>query len=543
MANLHIKVKFARTIACVALATGVGAGFPAAFAYAQESDGADAVLALDESGLPVVQAGSVIEEGGTYQLEPYTSNGTLTIATTDPVTIVGSGITSGKSDYFTIDCAVAGVNLTLRDVRIDNATECNCSALRFTGTGNVLTIEGENSLQQCYNNSGDLAIVYVPSGGNLTIQGDGTLYMYKHSYGCSAIGADGVGASGDIKISGGTLRILAMNGGAAIGGEQGGSVTIDGGDVAMYVRTRTTGLLGSSVSVTGGTVSIGAASDAGCVYCDSLLVTGGNLNADPSTVVAASTGGLTRYDLDLSAFDWFDGTCEVLVDGVPYYSGALSECTFSQAAINQGDWSSIPSNWIAGDGSTLTLYLSGRNHEITVNGETLYLTFDGEGFELGEAPDEGDEGSDEGDSGEQPGGEEADNPDGSDSPDNPGDEGEDSDNPDNPGDEGENPSGSDDPGDSDDEGDENVASGEGDEGPNDLDDSVEPGDANDEGIVAEDDSDDQAGADASEVGDELAETLPATADASTQTAALATVAAGAAASVALGAFAARRRDS
>ncbi len=465
----NIKAKLLVGATCVLLATSAGLYAPAAFASEQvdqidlgtaiqeklQAVAAKALLnsasTLDDTGesLPVVGVGSVITEGGTYQLEPYSSNGIITVSTTEAVTIVGSGVSTGKSSYVTIDCAVAGVDLTLQDVRIDNADDKNYSAVRFTGKGNVLTIEGVNSLQQCYNNAGDLAIIYVPQGGSLTIQGTGTLYMYKHSYGCSAIGADSDGTCGNITIAGGSIRILAMNGGAAIGGETSGLISITGGDLAIYTRTRSDGILGSAVSITGGTVSLdaNAASDSGCIYCDTLKVAGGNLRVDSSLVYVSSGMEQIRYDLDLSEIEDFDGSCEVLVDGVTYYSGALTQCDFSASAISQGDWSSVASNWIVSSVDSLALYLTPQNHEITVNGTTFYLVYGESGFTLLDEADEGDN-PDEGDNEE-----ENPDPDGEDS----GDEGSGSSD---PSDEGSNP----DEGENTDESDDNTSDEEGNEG-------------------------------------------------------------------------------
>ena len=464
----NIKAKLLAGATCVLLATSAGLYAPVAFASEQvdqidlettiqeklQAVAAKALLnnvsTLDDTGesLPVVGVGSVITEGGTYQLEPYSNNGIITVATTEAVTIVGSGVSSGKSSYVTIDCTVAGVDLTLQDVRIDNADDKNYSAVRFTGKGNVLTIEGVNSLQQCYNNAGDLAIIYVPQDGSLTIQGTGTLYMYKHSYGCSAIGADSDGACGNITIAGGSIRILAMNGGAAIGGETSGLISITGGDLAIYTRTRSDGILGSAVSITGGTVSLdaNASSNSGCIYCDTLKVAGGNLRVDSSLVYVSSGMEQIRYDLDLSEIEDFDGSCEVLVDGVTYYSGALTQCDFSASAISQGDWSSVASNWIVSSVDSLALYLTPQNHEITVNETTFYLVYGESGFTL--LDDVGEEQNpDEGDNEE-----ESPDPDGEDS----GDEGSGSD----PSDEGSNP----DEGENTDENDGNASDEEGNEG-------------------------------------------------------------------------------
>lgn len=99
----------------------------------------------------------------------------------NPVTIVGSGIKYGGNDYLTISCEKENADLTIRELRIDNATEMPANALVFTGKGNRLTLEGQNSLQQCYNDNLGKSIINVDGDTELTIGGSGELYMYKHS--------------------------------------------------------------------------------------------------------------------------------------------------------------------------------------------------------------------------------------------------------------------------------------------------------------------------------------------------------------------------
>ena len=80
-----------------------------------------------------VTAGSVITESGEYYLDSRASEGTVFIRTSEPVTIVGSGIKYGGNDYLTISCEKENADLTIRELRIDNATEMPANALVFTG--------------------------------------------------------------------------------------------------------------------------------------------------------------------------------------------------------------------------------------------------------------------------------------------------------------------------------------------------------------------------------------------------------------------------
>ena len=116
-------------------------------------DSGESGTALDGEFLPDIEtedqkrvtAGSVITESGEYYLDSRASEGTVFIRTSEPVTIVGSGIKYGGNDYLTISCEKENADLTIRELRIDNATEMPANALVFTGKGNRLTLEGHGT--------------------------------------------------------------------------------------------------------------------------------------------------------------------------------------------------------------------------------------------------------------------------------------------------------------------------------------------------------------------------------------------------------------
>ena len=70
-----------------------------------------------------VTVGDTIREGGTYTLDAKASDGFVKIDTTDPVTIVGHGIKDTKNDYLTIEGVCDGIDLTIKDLRLDSPTE------------------------------------------------------------------------------------------------------------------------------------------------------------------------------------------------------------------------------------------------------------------------------------------------------------------------------------------------------------------------------------------------------------------------------------
>ncbi len=78
--------------------------------------------------------------------------------TKESVTLVGSGISSPDSKFsdLTFDCSVAGANLTLKDIWINNNVgrgtasgdvNFGLNIINFTGKGNQLNVEGESLLE------------------------------------------------------------------------------------------------------------------------------------------------------------------------------------------------------------------------------------------------------------------------------------------------------------------------------------------------------------------------------------------------------------
>ena len=167
-----------------------------------------------------------ITSGGEYQLAADAA-GKIQISTIEPVTISGNGISGAANNGLTIDCTLAGADLTIGDVYI-SAPVADKNVIDFSGDGNSLTIEGESLLENCNSAATYYAAIHVPADGSLTIDGGGTLYLYKDSLG-ACIGGDcdtstNVGeTNGDITIAGGTIFAKGSMTGATIGaGQKGG---------------------------------------------------------------------------------------------------------------------------------------------------------------------------------------------------------------------------------------------------------------------------------------------------------------------------------
>ncbi|MEA4992834.1 MAG: S-layer homology domain-containing protein [Oscillibacter sp.] len=194
----------------------------------------------------VISGGSTITSGGTYTIQSG-ATGTIVVMTKEPVTLAGSGISSPESKFsdLTVDCSVAGANLILRDLWINNNVgrgtasgdvNFGLNILNFTGKGNQLSVEGESLLETQEYVQG--AGIHVPKGADLFIGGSGTLYLYKYSQG-AGIGGNSYEACGTITFGGADIFIKGSKTGPLVGGDSllGGvkndPVYITGGTVVL----------------------------------------------------------------------------------------------------------------------------------------------------------------------------------------------------------------------------------------------------------------------------------------------------------------------
>jgi hypothetical protein len=150
------------------------------------------------------------------------------------------------------------VNLTLNGARITKDEGC---ALTFTGAGNLLILEGKNSVKS----DGGCPGIRVEEGTELTIKGGGSLKTRGGSNG-AGIGGGDCAKSGTIIIESGDITAIGSGNGAGIGGgscRDSGTIIITGGTI-----TATGGADGGA--------GIGGSSDNGF---DKILITGGTVNA------------------------------------------------------------------------------------------------------------------------------------------------------------------------------------------------------------------------------------------------------------------------
>lgn len=193
-----------------------------------------------------ISGGTTITSGGTYTIQSG-ATGTIVVMTKESVTLVGSGISSPDSTFsdLTFDCSVAGANLTLKDIWINNNVgrgtasgdvNFGLNIINFTGKGNQLNVEGESLLETQEYVQG--AGIHVPKGADLFIGGSGTLYLYKYSQG-AGIGGNSYEACGTITFGGADVFIKGSKTGPLVGGDSllGGvkndPVYITGGTVVL----------------------------------------------------------------------------------------------------------------------------------------------------------------------------------------------------------------------------------------------------------------------------------------------------------------------
>jgi hypothetical protein len=198
-----------------------------------------------------------IDHGGTYVIDRGVSDATITVSTTDEVTVAGSGI--GPADVheeLEITYSVEGGTLNISDLYVHNgvgATSSNQTGkgrhiVDFKGGENSLTITGKS----LFDHDGyiEAAGIHVPSLSTLVMSAPGTLYMYKRSQG-SGIGGDSYEASGNITFTGGHLFLKGSKTGALIGGDAGaagitkpgstgtnGDITFSGGEVVLVAKAQ-----------------------------------------------------------------------------------------------------------------------------------------------------------------------------------------------------------------------------------------------------------------------------------------------------------------
>ncbi|MBQ6297332.1 MAG: hypothetical protein IJK81_06530 [Selenomonadaceae bacterium] len=205
-----------------------------------------------------------ITAGGTYTIAKDFS-GTITINTTDAVTIDGTDTGDLKNVRIVTSSAIA--DLTIKNLNITNDTG---GAITFSSsTDNKLTLAGKNVLK-----TSDTWAAVVNIGGGLTIDGTGSLDVTSGSQG-SGIGYNSYGNStANLTINGGTITATADTGAGIGSGFYGvvGNITINSGNVTA-------------------TSEDGAGIGAGCNgSVENIIISGGDVTAQSKWGAGLGTG-------------------------------------------------------------------------------------------------------------------------------------------------------------------------------------------------------------------------------------------------------------
>ncbi|MCD7948338.1 MAG: C39 family peptidase [Oscillospiraceae bacterium] len=325
-----------------------------------------------------------------------------------------------------IDCTRApGITLSLEDVTLYNYSEY--SIIDFSGQGNILKITGDCILDYNGMETSTQAAIHVDESTSLSIEGDGTLYLYKCSGGAGIGGAsgeangditfamtgsafmkgDGLGAlvgsgyggnaSGHISFDQGTYNLIANSRGAAIGGY--GDEEIGGAGTTAYFNGACVNI---NVNDSGAAVGGGGQLLCNDAFGGDAVISGGSLrvyidkgaadhgdfdmvnegvNDLPVTATKTNQNGEPVYTcvFDTSVLaDTSDGYYSVYADGIPYYEGGLHQYAYVNEGLhkwNQSFVSEIPDNWTFEEDTCLYLYLTGEDHILTVNGEEFFAEF------------------------------------------------------------------------------------------------------------------------------------------------------------------------
>lgn len=243
----------------------------------------------------------IIREDGYYTI-PANLNKTVKITeNARNVTIAGAAENTAEKPYsglaFVSEIA-EGLNLTIADL---NVTASSASVITFAGENDTLTLVGENNIKGIDGRYLSKALINVPQGAGLTINGSGTLNLYVPGNGYGAgIGGDAGKNAGSITVDGGVLNITNYSGGAGIGGGSNGSaekITINGGVINVDCLLYNSGWT-SNLTANGAGIGTGDSVAKPTYPAAVIEINGGEINGSTSTdatVIGVSYGGGSGY--------------------------------------------------------------------------------------------------------------------------------------------------------------------------------------------------------------------------------------------------------
>ena len=327
-----------------------------------------------------------INEGGEYNLSHMKSP--VNINTVEPVTLTGK--LSGE-----IACTVEGATLTLSGFKGTSREGC---ALAFTGAGNILILEGKNTIKS----GGGVPGIRVEKGAELTIRGDGSLKVTGGGNG-AGIGGGDCEESGTVTIESGEIIATGVGNGAGIGGgscRDAGTIIITGGTItATGGEDGGAGIGGSSdngykkILITGGTIIAscgeGGGTGIGQGWNSGKIIPGGEITITGGTITAnggiggggANNGGfITIEGGDISSSGAIGGGSISFQENIGDGSITISGGTIfagggigpaSDIVISGGDITAIGNECCAGIDSSVSGKSDADAKTITITGGTI----------------------------------------------------------------------------------------------------------------------------------------------------------------------------
>lgn len=400
------------------------------------SEGPDSLGSPDDSSSPLLitadMASTGITEGGTYLLDSSISDDTsISIKTSDQVVITTNGAMANSGVSFVYPDGKANLILSNVSMHRDVPAGDTAPIISFQGTGNLLTLEGNSSLIYLGNKKGRVktasALIEVPNESDLTIDGTGKLSLKSEgdfytgaiigakttelngtinfgragasrgpeisieaNYSATAIGSlttsnagllDGVPGSinfncGRFDVQGQSWVIASPcknSDGFQVNVASNATVNLVSGDryslVTSPLQPSVGGGFHSGGRVLNGSFTVGEGSIVRCYSASADLGLGYNHSLIFMNTLNAVGEAVVGYTLDISeAVSDFSVPVSYAVDGAEYfyYPGM------------QGGSSEMPSDSV----SRLPLFLTPKDHVVTVNGKEYDLKWNGTSFSI-----------------------------------------------------------------------------------------------------------------------------------------------------------------
>lgn len=349
-------------------------------------------------------------------------------------------VTSTANSDVLIDCSAAsGITLTLKDVYIHNESVYH-NLIDFSGSGNTLIFDGTVILDHDNNaqgyasihvpvgsslsirgTTGSRAYLYKreqaagiggnsgEAGGEITFgiqDGANDFYFFMKGSKQGAVIGNGANCSavpGNITFYSGIYNLLGVARGAIISGSAGAS-SQDAGNVYVYGGLINLNVDYSGAAIGGGGYSAGNDKGGGALYVSggsirtyidsnavaewgSYGVTTNGVNDAAITAARLNAEGEDVFLLTVDTAGMTGSSYTIKVDGTTYYTGErYSYCYYKEDENRDTDGDGYadistqpegtPGNWSSLDETCFYLYVTGKDHTVSVNNTVYQYAWD-----------------------------------------------------------------------------------------------------------------------------------------------------------------------